>query len=279
MNELIKPVVKWVGGKRQLLPEINKRLPKEFTTYYEPFLGGGAVLFDIIPKTAIVNDYNEELINMYKVIKNDAEGLLSLLEKHKELNSSDYFYEVRAWDRDPEYETNLSNLQKAARLIYLNKTCFNGLYRVNSSGFFNTPYGKYKNPNIINGESILALHNYFNNANIIFKTGDFEDAIKYNQNDAFVYFDPPYAPLSPTSNYTGYTAAGFGKEDQIRLRQLCDKLDNHGVKFLLSNSNVEFIQNQYKDYIIDVIGAKRSINSNGKKRGKVEEVLIRNYEI
>lgn len=279
MSVILQPVLKWVGGKRQLLPEIRERLPETFSTYYEPFVGGGAVLFDTMPKKAVVNDFNEELINMYQVIKTDVEELLELLEVHKEKNTSEYFYEIRALDREPHYETEVSNVEKAARLIYLNKTCFNGLYRVNASGFFNTPYGKYKNPNIVNTKGIMALHNYFNNADIKFKSGDFEDAVKYIRKGSFVYFDPPYAPLTPTSNYTGYTAGGFGKEDQIRLRKLCDKLDKRGVKFLLSNSNVPFIQEQYSDYIIDVVGAKRAINSNGKKRGEVEEVLIRNYEV
>lgn len=279
MSVILQPVLKWVGGKRQLLPEIRERLPETFSTYYEPFVGGGAVLFDTMPKKAVVNDFNEELINMYQIIKTDVEELLELLEVHKEMNTSEYFYEIRALDREPHYETEVSNVEKAARLIFLNKTCFNGLYRVNASGFFNTPYGKYKNPNIVNTKGIMALHNYFNNADIKFKSGDFEDAVKYIRKGSFVYFDPPYAPLTPTSNYTGYTAGGFGKEDQIRLRKLCDKLDKRGVKFLLSNSNVPFIQEQYSDYIIDVVGAKRAINSNGKKRGEVEEVLIRNYEV
>lgn len=277
MSEILQPIVKWVGGKRQLLPEIENRMPENYTTYYEPFLGGGAALFNEMPKKAIVNDYNEELINMYQVVRDDVETLLELLKVHQEKNSSDYFYDVRAWDREPGYETEVSDVVKAARLLFLNKTCFNGLYRVNSSGFFNSPYGKYVNPNIVNEEKIMALHNYFNNADITFKTGDFEDAVKYIRKGAFVYFDPPYAPLSPTSNYTGYTSNGFGEKDQIRLRKLCDKLDARGVKFLLSNSNVPFIQEQYKDYTIDVVGAKRAINSNGKKRGEVEEVLIRNY--
>ena len=274
--ESLQPVVKWVGGKRQLLPDIRERLPKEYTTYYEPFIGGAAVLLDIMPQKAVINDFNDELINMYKVIRDDVEYLLELLEEHQEKNTSEYFYDVRAWDREPKYAEAHPTV-KAARLLFLNKTCFNGLYRVNQSGYFNSPYGRYKNPNIKNEDKIMALHHYFNNADITFRTGDFEDAVKYIRKGAFVYFDPPYAPLSPTSNYTGYTAGGFGEKDQIRLRKLCDKLDAQGVKFLLSNSNVPFIQEQYKEYQIDIVGAKRAINSKGNKRGEVEEVLIRNY--
>ena len=277
-NELVKPVVKWVGGKRQLLPEIEKLIPENYTTYYEPFIGGAAVLLNEQPKKAVVNDFNEELINTYKVIQNNVDELIEVLKIHDELNSKDYFYDVRAWDRLPGYEER-SDVEIAGRFIFLNKTCFNGLYRVNQAGEFNTPYGKYKNPNIINEVGLKVLSNYFNEADIIFKTGDFEDAVKYIRKGSFVYFDPPYAPLSPTSNYTGYTSGGFDEKDQIRLRELCDRLDAKGVKFLLSNSNVPFIQEQYSDYTIDIVGAKRAINSNGKKRGEVEEVLIRNYEI
>src|SRR5690625_49779 len=280
-STLIKPFVKWVGGKRQLLDEIYKYMPDDgYSTYYEPFLGGGALFLNEQPKKAIVNDGNEELINAYKVIQSNVEELIEKLKVHKENNSEDYFYDIRAWDRNPLYE-ELSDVEKAARLIYLNKTCFNGLYRVNSSGFFNTPYGRYKDPNIVNEHGLRALNTYFNSAEIKFMTGDFEHAVKYIRSGAFVYFDPPYAPLSSTSNYTGYTSGGFDEEDQIRLRDLCDKLHSRGVKFLLSNSNVPFIKKLYAnpDYKIEIVGAKRAINSDAKKRGEVEEVLIRNYNI
>lgn len=279
MNELVKPFVKWVGGKRQLLPEIEKHIPKKISTYYEPFVGGGAVFLNHQPKKAVLNDYNEELINAYEIIKDDVDELIEELKKHEQMSSEDHFYDVRSWDREKGYD-GLSDIKKAARLIYLNKTCFNGLYRVNSSGFFNTPYGRYKNPNIVNEHTLRALHIYFNSNNIIFKTGDFENAVKGIRKGAFVYFDPPYAPLSSTSNYTGYTLAGFNADDQIRLKKLCDKLNKRGVKLLLSNSNVPFIRELYdeEDYIIEVVGAKRAINSKGNKRGEVEEVLIRNYE-
>lgn len=280
-STLIKPFVKWVGGKRQLLDEICKYMPDDgYSTYYEPFLGGGAVFLNEQPKKAIVNDGNEELINTYKVIQNNVEELIEKLKIHKEKNNENYFYEVREWDRDPEY-AKLSDVEKASRLIYLNKTCFNGLYRVNSSGFFNSPYGRYKDPNIVNEHGLRALSTYFNSADIKFLTGDFEDAVRYIRSGDFIYFDPPYAPLSPTSNYTGYTSGGFDEDDQIRLRDLCNKLHLRGVKFLLSNSNVPFIQKLYDnpDYKIEIVGAKRAINADGKKRGEVEEVLIRNYNI
>lgn len=278
LNELIKPFVKWVGGKRQLLPEIQERVPYRYTTYYEPFVGGGAVFLNEQPKKAVLNDFNEELINTYKVIQNDVEDLIKELKIHAEHNSEDYFYKIRALDRKSEY-TELSLVKKAARLIYLNKTCYNGLYRVNQAGFFNTPFGRYKNPNIVNKYALRTLNKYFNNNDITFKSGDFEEALKGIRKEAFVYLDPPYAPLSTTANYTGYTLAGFSTEDQIRLKNQCDKLNEKGVNFLLSNSNVPLIRDLYdeKDYKIEIVGAKRSVNSKGYKRGEVEEVLIRNY--
>lgn len=275
-NEMIKPVLKWVGGKRQLLPEIKKYIPENYTRYYEPFVGGGAVFFDIQPNKAVLNDYNNELINVYKVIKDDVEELIEDLKKH--VNEEEYFYMMREMDRTEEYVV-LSDVKKASRIIYLNKTCFNGLYRVNSSGFFNTPFGRYKNPNIVNEYTLRAVSDYFNKKDITFKTGDFEDALKGIRKGAFVYFDPPYAPVSATSNYTGYTLAGFNEDDQIRLKKLCDKLDKKGVKFLISNSNVPFIRDLYdcEPYKIKKVDAKRSINAKGDGRGEVEEVLIRNY--
>lgn len=275
-NPFVQPFVKWVGGKRQLLTEIQNAMPpkKSYSTYYEPFVGGGAVLFHNQPKKAVINDYNADLINAYEVIKNNVDELIDSLKKHE--NTEDYFYKQRELDRQPDFNL-LTEVEKASRLIYLNKTCFNGLYRVNSQGFFNTPYGRYKNPNIVNEHVLRAVNTYFNKNNIIFRNGDFEDAVKNIRKGAFVYFDPPYAPISTTSNYTGYTLAGFNEADQIRLKKLCDKLNKQGVKWLLSNSKVDFITELYKDYDIQVVTAKRNVNSVASKRGEVEEVLIKNY--
>lgn len=278
-KKTVKPFVKWVGGKRQLLTEIKKHMPDDYAGYYEPFVGGGAVFLNEQPPKAVINDFNEELVNTYRMIQSDVDELLDELRIHDERNTKDYFYDIRALDREDGY-SEMSDVKRAARLIFLNKTCFNGLYRVNASGYFNTPYGRYKNPNIVNEDTLRQLHDYFNTANITFKTGDFAEAVSEATRDDFVYFDPPYAPLSPTSNYTGYTLAGFNEADQIRLKETCDELHQRGAKFLLSNSNVPFIQELYNhdDYIIEVVGAKRSINSKGNKRGEVEEVLIRNYK-
>lgn len=275
-NKLVLPVVKWVGGKRQLLPQIRKLLPNRFSTYFEPFVGGGAVLFDLQPKKAIINDYNSELINVYNVIKDDLDSLLLDLKKH--INSSEYFYQIRALDRDPKFYSNMTSVERASRILYLNKTCFNGLFRVNQAGEFNAPFGSYKNPNIINEITLRAVSDYFNKNDIKFLNGDFESSLKGIRKGAFVYFDPPYDPLSSSSNFTGYTQGGFNREDQLRLKNLCDKLDKKGVKFLLSNSSTEFIKESYKNYEIINVKARRAINSNGDSRGEISEVLVRNYE-
>lgn len=273
---LAAPVLKWVGGKRQLMPEIEKILPKSYTTYYEPFIGGGAVLFELQPNKAVINDINGELINLYNIIKNDVELLIEDLKKHQ--NTSEYFYTIRELDRDRiEYE-KLSIIEKASRIIYLNKTCFNGLFRVNKAGEFNSPFGKYKNPNIVDEVTLRAVSKYFNKADIKILNGDFEECLKGIRKGAFVYLDPPYDPVSNSANFTGYDKGGFNRDEQIRLKNLCDKLDKKEVKFLLSNSATEFIKDLYKDYDIKIVKAKRSINSNGNSRGEVDEVLVRNYE-
>lgn len=237
----------------------------------------GAVLFELQPKKAIVNDLNTELINVYQVIKDTPYELIEELKKFT--NDEETFYTVRNIDRNKDKFDKLTNIQKAARIIYLNKTCFNGLYRVNSSGEFNSPFGRYKNPNIINDKTILAVNKYFNTADITLKNMDFEESIKDISKGAFVYLDPPYDPVSKTSNFTGYNQGGFGDEEQIRIKNMCDELNKKGVKFLLSNSATPFIKELYKEYIIEIVNAKRSVNSKADKRGEIEEVLIRNYVI
>lgn len=277
-NNNVKPVLKWVGGKRQLLDDIKPFIPKHITTYIEPFIGGAAVLFELQPTKAIINDYNTDLINVYEVIKEDLENLLTLLEEHNLNNSEKHFYEVRSWDRDEYQYSQLSRVEKAARIIYLNKTCFNGLYRVNSKGEFNTPYGKYENPNIVNEVRLRAVSEYLNDNNIKIMNEDYTEALKYQRKGSFVYLDPPYMPISETSAFTSYTENGFDLEEQIRLKKVCDNLDKRGISFLQSNSDTPFIRDLYKDYNIKTIRAKRSINSKGNGRGEINEVLIYNYD-
>ena len=274
-DPLVAPILKWVGGKRQLLQDISNHLPDQFSTYYEPFLGGGAVLFHLQPQKAVVNDVNEELINVYIVIRDHVHELIEDIKKHK--NQSDYFYKIRELDRDKQKYQQLSNIEKASRMIYLNKTCYNGLFRVNQQGEFNAPFGRYMNPNIVNEETLIAVSNYFNKTNITFKCGDFEDAVKYIRKGSFVYFDPPYDPVSDSANFTGYNKGGFDRQEQFRLKKLCDKLNGRGIKFLLSNSATEFILDLYQDYDITLVQASRPINSRADRRGKVDEVLVKNY--
>lgn len=277
-NPLVLPILKWVGGKRQLLDSIEPLIPK-CSTYYEPFIGGGAVLFNRQPDKAVINDSNSELINVYLTIKNEPKALIEKLKEHKDNSSEDYFYSIRALDRDKEAFENMTNVERAARIIYLNKTCYNGLFRVNSAGEFNSPWGRYTNPNITNETTINALHTYFTKANITIKCGDYREALKGIRKGAFVYFDPPYMPISSSASFTGYTAGGFGEEEQIALKEQCDILNAKGIKFLLSNSSCPFIEDLYKDYIIEHVNAKRAINANPEKRGEIKEVLVRNYEL
>lgn len=277
-NTLVVPVVKWVGGKRQIIDEIITYVPDSFSTYYEPFLGGGAVLFELQPKKAVVNDVNEELMNIYEVIKDNADELIEGLKRHKIKNDKAYFYEIRELDRNREQYNLLTPVERASRIIYLNKTCYNGLFRVNKSGEFNAPFGNYKNPNIVNETTLRAVSAYFNKAKIRFTCQDFEDALKWSRKGAFVYLDPPYDPVSETASFTGYDKGGFDRNEQIRLKKTCDKLNKKGIKFLLSNSATDFIMDLYQDYKIEVIQAKRAINSKADRRGNVDEVLVMNFE-
>ena len=275
-NKLVSPVLKWVGGKRQLLPYIKPMLPKKITSYCEPFVGGGAVLFDLQPKRAIVNDINKDLILVYTVIRDNVEELIKLLETYP--NEEEFYYNLRNIDRYHEKFYKLTDIERAARVIFLNKTCYNGLYRVNNAGEFNSPYGKYKNPNIVNAPVLRAVSTYFNSSEITFSSADFEKVLETVHRGTFVYLDPPYDPISDTSGFTGYSRGGFSREQQIQLRKCCDNLNARGIKFMLSNSATNFIREQYSDYIITVVKAKRAINSVASKRGDVDEVIITNYE-
>ena len=276
-NKLIAPFLKWVGGKRQLLPKIIEYLPKNIRElrYFEPFIGGGAVLFHLQPENAVINDFNKELINVYNVVKDNLDDLIVDLKKHK--NTSEYFYQIRGLDRTDEF-LSLSEVQRASRIIYLNKTCFNGLYRVNNAGEFNAPFGRYKNPNIVNEPTLKAVNKFLNKNNISINNGDYSDVLETADENSFIYLDPPYHPISENSNFTGYVQGGWDMFDQIRLREVCDILNEKGAKFLLSNSSSPFIKDQYEKYRITTVKAIRAINSNGSDRGEIDEVLIRNYE-
>lgn len=272
---LLYPFLKWAGGKRQLLAELRRYYPKRLNCYYEPFLGAGAVLFDLQPNRAVVNDINGELINTFRVIANDVEALISDISKHR--NEKEYYYQLRNLDRIAQYQ-ELPDIQRASRIIFLNKTCFNGLFRVNSQGHFNVPYGNYKNPKIVDEVVLRATSQYLTANHICITNVDFEEALQNASKGDFVYLDPPYDPVSDTASFTGYSVDGFGRNEQIRLKSVFDDLARRGCRVLLSNSATDFIRDLYRDYRIEMIGATRAINSNASRRGKVDEVLVMNYE-
>ncbi len=272
-----KPFVKWAGGKRQIIKELKKYIPEDIECYYEPFVGGGALFFDLAPKKAVINDFNGELINVYRVLCDFEKytKMCNLLKAYEAKNSEEFYYEIRNKDRNKSSISKMSDYTRAARTIYLNKACFNGLYRVNSKNEFNVPFNKKLKLNTYDGENLLTIHTYLIMNDITIMNGDFEKSVENAKSGDFVYFDPPYDTLN--NSFTSYTENGFGKEEQRRLFDVYKRLDKKGVKVMLSNHNTPFINELYKDYNIRVIKAKRNINSNGKGRGSVEETIITNY--
>ena len=269
--------VKWAGGKHQLLNQFEPLFPKRFNRYFEPFVGGGAVAFYILqkfkPKEVFLSDINEELINAFNIIKNDVDRLIVELKQHKEYhsaNSKSYFYEIRK-----VAPKDLPELERAARFIYLNRTCFNGLYRVNSSGQFNVPIGSYKNPDVIQEEKLKKISNLLQNVTL--KVMSFEKVLNSAQKDDFIYFDPPYYPLKRGKSFTTYTKDKFLEEEQKQLAEVFKKLDKRGCSVMLSNSDMEFVKELYPTYDISVVKARRLINSQANGRGEINEIVVRNY--
>ncbi len=280
INKLVRPFLKWAGGKRQLIPEIlASHLPeKKLTaknTYFEPFIGGGALLFALQPQNAVLNDSNAELINCYQVIRDSVDELIEDLKRHE--NEENYYYAIREWDRGCDYQ-NKTEIERASRIIFLNKTCYNGLFRVNSSGQFNVPFGRYKNPNILDIAVLKAVSQYLQESQVRISNRDFEDCVRDARAGDFIYFDPPYDPVSETASFTGYDVNGFDKKEQIRLKKTLDDLTNRKCNVLLSNAYTDFIVDLYSEYKTTKISATRAINSNATKRGKVDEILVKNYE-
>ncbi|HEY9879670.1 MAG TPA: DNA adenine methylase [Leptolyngbyaceae cyanobacterium] len=267
-----RPFLKWAGGKGRLLDQYRAYFPPAFDTYYEPFLGGGAIFFHLTGRfrTAILADINPELVNVYQCVRNQVEDLIALLQKHKQNHSQPYYYALRA-------QTDLAHpVERAARLLYLNKTCYNGLYRENSKGYFNVPMGRYKNPAICDVELLRAAATVLQGAHIRQESFDFVLQRATSRRD-FVYFDPPYHPISSTSSFTGYSRHGFTAEDQVRLRQVFGTLAGRGVRVMLSNSDCPFIRDLYAGFSTHTIYAARAINSKAGCRGKITELLITSY--
>ena len=272
----VRPFLKWVGGKTQLLGQFSRFLPPRgsYSKYLEPFVGSGAVFFHLRPDEAHLADNNEELVNCYKQIQGHVEAVIEVLRSHKRFHSKRYYYKVRSLQ-----PKELSFVERAARLIYLNKTCFNGLYRVNSRGGFNVPMGRYRNPPILDEHILQAVHSALKGAGLYcMEFWKFCD--EFAEKGDFVYFDPPYFPLSKTANFTSYTAGAFKEEDQLRLRDIFEKLGRRGCFLMLSNSDTSFIRSAYKKYRKTTfkVSARRSINSSAKKRGPISELVILNYQ-
>lgn len=275
----MEPVMKWAGGKRQILSKLKELLPPEALlgrTYYEPFVGGGSVFLSLAHNKAVVNDSNPELVNVYKQIKDNPNQIIALLQEHATKHCKEYFYEVRAWDRDSDY-LELPADVRAARTIYLNRTCFNGLYRVNRSGYFNVPIGSYISPQIIRESQIREISDYLNNNDITILCGDFEDAVSNVKSGDVVYFDPPYDYDDDCSEgFVRYTANQFSRNDLKRLSELCDKLVALGCYVIISNNDTECVQKYFpsdKYDHIHILG-RRMINNLSAKRHGVNEVII-----
>jgi DNA adenine methylase len=277
------PFVKWAGGKSRLLSQFDPYFPASFGQYIEPFAGAGAVFFHLYRqgrlqgKETVLIDRLEELINCYRIIQTQVEELIAALQVHEPHKlEAGYFYEVRSWDRHADYARR-SSVERAARFIFLNRTCYNGLYRVNRRGQFNVPFGRYRNPTICDADNLHSVHRALQAVTLL--VGDFERCLEIAEPGAFVYLDPPYQPLSNTANFTSYTAQDFGPEDQKRLAQVFRKLDHEGSYAMLSNSCTDFIWELYGGYQRERVQAIRAINSSASDRGAIPELLVMNgYE-
>lgn len=274
-----QPFLKWAGGKSQLLTQYEQYFPRETSgTYHEPFLGSGAVFFYLhgqgLFRRYLLSDANSELINLFVAVRDKSEALLNLLHEHQKQHCRDYYYTIRRMDRDSTWQ-NADEVVRAARMLYLNKTCYNGLWRVNSRGYFNVPMGRYKNPDIYNPERIRKASKALQG--VCIENRSFETVLDHAQKGDFIYFDPPYVPLSSTSNFTEYSADSFSLEDQKRLAEVYRQLHDQGCLVMLSNSDTELVRDLYKGFNIRKVEARRAINSKPGRRGAIHEVVVLNY--
>ncbi len=268
--------MRWAGGKRQLIPALERYIDRNVFAngnhrYFEPFIGGGALCFYLEPSRSVINDYNPELINVYEVIRDTPQDLIELLRIHQTNFSHDYYIQIRSMDRCSSF-LDLPAVERAARIIFLNRTCYNGLYRVNNKGFFNVPIGKKKNPDIIMEDKILAMNRYFNENEVVMRKGDFETAVEDAQPGDFVYFDPPYD--YEESGFTSYNETCFERKDLERLKRVSDDLIEMGCLVLLSNNDTPFVNELFEEYAIEHIDTKRFISCDGRTRNEGKEVII-----
>lgn len=272
-----KPFVKWVGGKQQLLTQFEAFYPKDFKRYFEPFVGGGAVFFHFwnkrrLPDQVFLFDNNGELVNVYCTIRDRLQELINLLSTYKTNHNKEYYYKIRNLDRQP---VKLGDIERAARTIYLNRTCYNGLYRVNSKGQFNVPIGSYKNPEILFKKVLQSASEALQNVCVEVK--DFREVVNLAHPGDFFYFDPPYDPVSNTASFTSYTANSFRDQDQKDLAAVFTRLTDMGCYCMLSNSHTPFILELYQKFRIEIVYAKRAVNSDANGRGAIKEVVVLNY--
>lgn len=279
-----RPFVKWAGGKGQLLPELSRRLPPRFRRYHEPFAGGAALFFHLyntgrLQHGAVLSDFNSELVLCYQMVRDRVEDLIAELRRHQEHRlKSQYFLQVRGWDREPGFAQR-SPIERAARTLFLNRTCYNGLYRLNNKGQFNAPFGYYKNPQIYDPDNLRAVSRALREARVELCSGDFGAVVEQAEPGDLVYFDPPYVPVSATASFTHYTGQSFGEEDQRRLAEVFRRLDEKGVAVMLSNSHTPLADTLFSPLAASrsVVHASRKINCDGRKRGSVEELIVCSY--
>ncbi|MBC8163122.1 MAG: DNA adenine methylase [Roseiflexaceae bacterium] len=279
----VRPFIKWAGGKGQLLPKLSARLPSNFGRYHEPFVGGAALFFHLhnnglLRHGATLSDFNAELVGCYQVVRDQVEQLIALLCQHHEQRfSREYFLDVRSWDRQPGFYERYNQIERVARTIFLNRTCYNGLYRLNRKGQFNAPFGYYKNPRICDGENLRAVSAALQGVEL--RQADFAEVLQAAEPGDLVYFDPPYVPLSATAAFTTYTGRTFGQDDQRRLAGVVRALAERGVHVMLSNSDTPISREIYLSpaFQHETVLASRKINCDGRKRGSVEELIVWAY--
>lgn len=275
----MKPFIKWAGGKNRFAERIVSILGKECNNYFEPFIGSGAVLLQMNPKKAYCSDVNAELINLYQIVKdNPKELIMELYNNFIPFHNEEFYYKIRSWDRENDYFTRYNSIRRAARFIYLNKACYNGIWRVNQSGQNNVPFGKNLTPTFLQDNIIYEAHDFFVQRNVVFFVSDYKDIVKKARRGDVVYFDPPYDKDEGQSSFLEYNQSTFGREEQMNLKKICDRLVARGVRVGVSNSGTSFIRDLYNGYKIESFDVNRTIGGTRESRHVYKEVFIYNRE-